>query len=271
MSAELAAGGRLVTVLDRHGLSEPRWRSVQSIWLVRLAEEAGRQRFRLNNRYQKAFLHHMQRLEKSPPKRDTQPPGANGNQLPFQAPAAGAVPRQSAPGNLPFQAPAAALDGSAPTSWQGEAAAPSSPGWAASGAAPAPTSSPWAASGAGPAPSSSPWAAQAPQPSPSSPWGGAYAQPAASWAAAAGAYAPHAPAPAPAPSMDLAHFAALTAEVTVHPHALDRARSRYGLDDASHHAVARAWQARFGADPALYQQYTQLFAHYHAWFAQQGG
>ena len=71
--------------------------------------------------------------------------------------------------------------------------------------------------------------------------------------------------------MELAHFAALTAELTVHPHAVERARSRYGLDDAGHRAVVASWQSRFSAEPALYQQYSQLFAHYHAWFAQQAG
>ena len=81
VSAELAAGGRLMAVLERHNLSEPRWRSVQSVWLVRLAEEAGRQRYKLNDRYQKAFLRHMERLDRSPPKRDTQPPAAAGGAL----------------------------------------------------------------------------------------------------------------------------------------------------------------------------------------------
>jgi len=97
VSAELAAGGRLMPVLERHGLSEPRWRSVQSIWLVRLAEEAGRQRYKLNDRYQKAFLRHMERLDRSPPARDTQPPAASGGALPFQAPAAPVAPRESEP------------------------------------------------------------------------------------------------------------------------------------------------------------------------------
>jgi hypothetical protein len=64
-TAELDAGLEREAVLTRIGVSEDEWLAVQEHWLLRMGQDAARQRFELSARYQTLFLAHRRALEKS--------------------------------------------------------------------------------------------------------------------------------------------------------------------------------------------------------------
>lgn len=68
-----------------------------------------------------------------------------------------------------------------------------------------------------------------------------------------------------APALSLEQYAALCAELSLHPRSASAIYPRYGLRDAAAwHATDAAWQARMRSDAALEARWQQLIAHYRA-------
>lgn len=74
------------------------------------------------------------------------------------------------------------------------------------------------------------------------------------------------------PTLMLAQYASLCAELAVFPAMSEQTFARYGLEAAHDRiAVDRAWQARLQSSPAEYQEWHRLFQHYHAYLSGRAG
>ncbi|MEZ4309473.1 MAG: hypothetical protein R3F14_15665 [Polyangiaceae bacterium] len=68
--------------------------------------------------------------------------------------------------------------------------------------------------------------------------------------------------------LSIEQYAALCAEVAIHPQHADAIFAKYGLPGRKERLTAdAAWQDRLRADPALMQRWQSLYLHYHQHFA----
>ncbi|WP_437708772.1 hypothetical protein WMF45_31470 [Sorangium sp. So ce448] len=299
MRAQMEAGRLRDEVLARAGLTADEWTAAQREWLERMGAELERGCFELTNRYTQAFLDHLRVfVAASPPVSapSGRAPAAPLPAAPAPRPAAPA-PRPAAPAPRPA-APAAPAALAAPAARAAPAALAAPAGTAPLPDMPAlvaalpfvPNAPP------GRAPAARPPAAPAPRPAaPATPVAPATpAAPATPTALAAPAgtaplpdmaalitalpFTPAsekrgAPAPPPppsatahtAPALSLEQYAALCAELSLHPRSAAALYPRYGLRDAAAwQATDAAWQARMRSDAVLEARWQQLIAHYRA-------
>ncbi|XYH94179.1 hypothetical protein ACMHYB_41025 [Sorangium sp. So ce1128] len=250
MRAQMEAGRLRDEVLARAGLTVDEWTAAQREWLERMGTELEHGSFELTNRYTQAFLEHQRAiLAASPPVSAppvSPPPGPARAMLTPTAPA----PRRSAPPGSTGTAPLPDLPALV-------AALPFVPG--AMPAAP-PPAAPAPRRRAPPGLTGTSPAQDVPAPAGSMPFITApEKRPAPTIAPSASTAA------CTAPALSLEHYAALCAELSLHPRSAASIYPRYGLRDAAAwQATDTAWQVRMLSDSALEARWQQLIAHYRA-------
>ncbi|XXT16025.1 hypothetical protein WME94_37900 [Sorangium sp. So ce429] len=254
MRAQMEAGRLRDEVLARAGLTVDEWTAAQRDWLERMGAELEHGSFELTNRYTRAFLEHQRAILAASPPESTPPVSAPPGPTRAAPTPTAPAPRRSATPGFTGTAPLPDLPALV-------AALPFVPG--------APP---------GPMPAAPPPAAPAPRrPAPAVLTG---TSPAQDVPAPAGAMpfitapekrlAPATPPPAStaactAPALSLEHYAALCAELSLHPRSAASIYPRYGLRDAAAwQATDAAWQVRMRSDAALEARWQQLIAHYRA-------